>query len=75
MHTKAFQNDQRHLKVVKSAGEDTQQAPKGPKGSPKGARRVPTWSKGAQKASQKAPKRHPKATPKPALNTNHHLRS
>ena len=74
MHTKALQNDQRHLKVVKSAGKDTQRAPKGPTGSPKGPQRVPKWSQGAQKASQKAPKRHPKATPKPLQNTNPHLR-
>ena len=75
MHTKALQNDQRHLKVVKSAGKDTQQAPKGPTGSPKGPQRVPKWSQGAQKAPQKPPKRHPKANPKPLQNTNPHPRS
>ena len=75
MHTKALQNDQRHLKVVKSAGKDTQRAPKGPTGSPKGPQRVPKWSQGAQKAPQKPPKRHLKATPKPLQNTNPHLRS
>ena len=75
MDTKALQNDQRHLKVAKSAGKDTQRAPKGPPGSPKGPQRVPKGPQGAQKAPQKPPKRHPKATPKPLQNTNPHLRS
>ena len=74
MDTKALQNDQRHLKVMKSVGKDTQQAPKGPTGRPKSAQRVSKWSQGAPKAFQKAPKRHPKATPKPLQNTNPHLR-
>ena len=75
MHTKALQNDQRHLKVVKSAGKDTQQTPKGPTGSPKGPQRVPKGPQGDQKAPQQLPKRHPTATPKPLQNTNPHLRS
>ena len=75
MHTKALQNDQRHLKVVKSAGKDPQRAPKGPTGSPKGPQRVPKGPQGAQKAPQKPPKRHPKATPKPLQNTSPRLRS
>jgi len=75
MHKKVLHNDQRHLKVVKSDGKDTQQTPKGPKGKPKSPQRVPKWSQGAQKDLQKAPKRHSKATPKPLQNTNPHLRS
>ena len=60
MDSKALQNDQRHLKVVKNDGKDTQRAPKG---SPKGPQRVPKWSQGAQKAAQKAPKGTPKRLP------------
>ena len=55
MDTKALQNDQRHLKVVKSTRKDTQQSPKGPKGMPKGAQSLP-------KVVQKPPKKHPKDT-------------
>jgi len=63
INTKALQNDQRHLKVVKSCGKDTQQAPKGPTGKPKGAQRVPKWCPGAPKAPQKASQSDSQTTP------------
>jgi hypothetical protein len=56
MDTKAFQNDQRHLKVVKSGRKDTQQSPKGPKGTLKGPQRRPKSAKGRPKTFQKVVK-------------------
>ena len=70
MNKKALHNDQKHLKVVKSAGKTNQRTQRQPKGPPKGAhmvqkdpQRVPTWSKGVPKALQKPPKGDPKRFP------------
>ena len=75
MDTKALQNDQKHLKVVKSARKATQQSAKGPKGKPKGPQRRPKSAKGGPKTFQKAIKRHLKATPEPNKRINRHRTS
>ena len=63
MDTKAFQNDQRHLKVLKSGRKDTQQSPKGPKGTLKGPQRRPKSAKGGPKTFQKSGQKTPKNDP------------